>query len=251
MPRNHVEFVHALDVAVRGVDAGTFAGTQWRTLSADRETGTETALVEFPAPWEARLGVEARPIELLLLSGAGALGDRPLRAGTWAWVPAGTDEELRFDEAARVLLMLEEERARGGEVELVDTVEARFTGATTAVPPGLAIKLLRIDPDSGDRSWIAASVPGWLGERAETHPTVEEALLLRGDCLLANVDGEMRAGDYFWRPGGVLHGPFATRNGMLFFFRTKGGDMVVDFHEVPGWRDVVGEYYAREPFFSA
>ena len=86
--------------------------------------------------------------------------------------------------------------------------------------------------------------------RAEIHPTVEEAFLIRGDCLLGN-RGEMAPGSYFWRPSMVEHGPLANRNGTLFFFRTKGGSMGVTHVPVPGWKALVDEYVGREPYFAA
>jgi len=61
----------------------------------------------------------------------------------------------------------------------------------------------------------------------------------------------MTAGSYFWRPGMVEHGPMLTRDGGLFFFRTKGGGMDVTHVPVPGWEDMVDEYLGREPYFPA
>jgi hypothetical protein len=62
--------------------------------------------------------------------------------------------------------------------------------------------------------------------------------------------GEMTPGAYFWRPPYVPHGPLCTRNGAMYFFRTKGGDFDTTYEEVPGWDEMVGEYFAREPYFA-
>lgn len=74
--------------------------------------------------------------------------------------------------------------------------------------------------------------------------------MLRGDCLLGN-HGEMGPGAYFWRPPYVQHGPLCTRNGAMYFFRTKGGDFSTTYEEVPGWEEMVVEYFAREPYLAA
>jgi len=110
------------------------------------------------------------------------------------------------------------------------------------------IKLLRVDPVRSDWTWVAATVPGWEEQRAEIHPTVEECLMLRGDILLGE-RGVMTAGSYFWRPPMVHHGPMVSRDGGLFFFRTKGGGMDVTWEDVPGWRELVQPYVDREPYY--
>jgi len=154
---------------------------------------------------------------------------------------------------ALVLSMVEERRPGGddGEVLVVDTEALRWQDRSiAAVPPGLTIKRLRVDEQTGERTWLAACVPGWCEDRAEVHPTVEEAFLIRGDTLLGE-RGEMTAGCYFWRPPLVRHGPMTTRDGCLVFFRTKGGGLEVEYEDVPGWQGLVEAYLARSPYFSA
>jgi hypothetical protein len=252
MARPHIESISAYDVAAVAVDDGLFTGVRRRVLSADDGDGSSTSLCTFPGGWAGNLS-GSRPVELLLLSGAGTLGQAPLRPGTWAWVGAGAgDAELRLTEPSDALVMVEPERSAAGEIEVVDVVNARFEEihVVEGVPAGLALKTLRVDPERGERSWIAGSAPGWLGFRGEIHPTVEEAFLIRGDCLLKN-SGPMVAGDYFWRPGGVHHGPFATRAGMLYFFRTKGGDLEVEWDDPDGWDAEARSYYDAAPWFVA
>ncbi len=70
---------------------------------------------------------------------------------------------------------------------------------------------------------------------AEIHSTVEEAFLIRGDVLVGT-RGEMGPGSYFWRPGLIEHGPMASRNGTLFFFRTKLGGLDLETVETPAGR---------------
>jgi len=251
MARPHIESISAYGVAPVALDAGPFAGAACRTLSADPDDGSATTLMSFPAGWSGELAGE-RPTELLVLRGAGVLGDHTLRAGAWAWIPAGAQPRmLRFDEDTEALVMIEPPRPAGGEIEIVDVVDARFEEihVVEGVPYGLALKTLRVDPQLGERSWIAGATPGWLGFRGEIHPTVEEGFLLQGDCLLAN-SGPMVAGDYFWRPGAVHHGPFATRAGMLYYFRTKGGDLEVTWDDPPDWGERARRYYDAEPWFT-
>lgn len=251
MARPHIESVNAYAVDAVEIRDGPLSGALQRVLSADDGDGSSTSLVTFAAGWSGMLD-GSRPTELLALTGSATLAGRPLRAGTWAWVPAGcADARLAVAEDSDVLVMVEPERAPDGTLEMIDVVAARYEEIhiVTGVPAGLALKLLRVDPELGDRSWVAGAAPGWLGFRGEIHPTVEEAFLVAGDCLLQN-SGPMVAGDYFWRPGGIHHGPFATRAGMLYFFRTKGGDMQVEWDDPEGWDQVARAYYDAQPWFA-
>jgi hypothetical protein len=250
MARPHIESIHAYDVEPEEVRVGILAGTRRRMLSEDDRDGSYTALVSFPAGWRGTLG-GARPVELLTLTGAGSFAGTDFEAGMWAWVPTNAAAELELAEAGDALVMVEPVREVPGEVEIVDCVERRYAEGHSVhgVPHGLARKILRRDPDVGDRTWLAGVPPGWLGFRGEIHPTVEEALLIRGDCLLDN-SGGMVAGDYFWRPGGIHHGPFATRSGFLYFFRTKGGDMAVEWDDPDDWDVRARAYYDAQPWFA-
>jgi hypothetical protein len=249
LPRPHIESIHAYDVAAHAVEDGPFAGSSGRLLSEDDGDGSWTALHRFPAGWSADLS-GPRPTELFVLAGEGELGGESLRPGWWAWVPTGAaGAQLSFTAESEVLVMVEPERPGAtGEIVVVDSHAVRYENSKVGSPAGLVVKELRTDPEVGDRSWVAGAAAGWLGFKAEIHPTVEEAFLIRGDCLLGN-SGAMRAGDYFWRPSGVYHGPFATREGMLFFFRTKGGDMAVEFFDVPDWDERAHGYYEAGRYF--
>lgn len=249
MARPHIESIPAYGVPAEPVTGGLLAGATQRRLSEDERDGSSTALVTFPAGWSGDLS-GARPVELFVLTGGGSLGGSPLRPGTWAWVPTRAESSrLTLSQESDVLVMIEQERPTAtGAVVIVDSIEVRYENSKVGSPAGLVVRELRTDPETHDRSWVAGAAAGWLGYKGEVHPTVEKAFLIRGDCLLGN-SGEMRAADYFWRPGGVYHGPFATRHGMLFFFRTTGGDMAVDFTEVAGWGETARSYYDAEPYF--
>lgn len=253
MGRPHLEFISSTDVAEDVLPAGPFAGLKARVLSRDDETDAYTALVAAEATWSGAAAHPERPVELLMLKGAGTIGEADLAPATYAFIPAGADAALTFAPDSLALVMVDEPGAApsAGGVEVIDTHELRLADHGTAgVPPGLVIKLLHVDQDRGDWTWLASSPPGWQEDRAEIHPTVEEALILRGDVLLGG-RGEMGPGDYFWRPPDVRHGPMFTRRGHVIFFRTKGGGMEVNYEQVPGWREIVEEYREREPFYGA
>jgi hypothetical protein len=78
---------------------------------------------------------------------------------------------------------------------------------------------------------------------------VQEAFVVRGDCLLGE-RGPSGAGSCFWRPLMVWHRLFATRDGLLFLSRSKGGGLEVKYKDVPNGRALVGAHVAAEPYFS-
>jgi hypothetical protein len=140
-------------------------------------------------------------------------------------------------------------------VERIDAYQTPYTGNFhPEFPPGAGRKQLFTDPQSQETSWILGTLPVRWAERAEEHPHVEEMYLLSGESH--GDRGVMRPGAYFWRPGGVHHGPYGTLTGNLYFFRTKGGPLVtryVDpqepFHWWPAYRPALPahlEPYAGE-----
>jgi hypothetical protein len=251
--RPHVEFIESGAVPLEEVVGGAFAGASRRLLSEDDETGAWTGIVAFPAGFSGDVGTLGRPVEFFGLRGEVVVDDKAVGEGVYAYVPSGGSSPLSADARAEVLVMVEAEApASEGGVEVTATSTMRWAppGLDADVPPGIVIKLLRVDPESGDWTWVAGVAPGWQEERAEIHPTVEECLMLRGDILLGT-RGSMTSGSYFWRPGMVEHGPMFSRDGGLFFFRTKGGSMDVTHVPVPGWKALVDEYVGREPYFAA
>ncbi len=254
MSRPHIEFIQSLDIEPVAVAQGPFRGATQRLLSADDEHGDHTALVSVATGWSGDLGATDRPVELFVLAGELALDATAIGAGGYSYVmPCERSRQLEARSDGHLLAMVERISTACDEdpAEVVDSSALPWADRSiAAVPPGLVIKRLRDDPGTGDRTWLAALAPGWTEQRAEIHPTVEEAFLIRGDGLLGE-HGEMTGGCYFWRPPMVLHGPMTTRNGQLVFFRTKGGTISVTYETVPAWERMVEDYVAREPYCPA
>ena len=250
MGRPHIEFVEARDVAAEPLRAGAFAGSRRRLLSEDGETGAWTGLLDLERGWEGDVGGLERPVELFVLSGVLSVGNRELSAGQYSYATGVDAAMLATREQAVVLVMVEPVGEGSGPAEFVDTAALPYrpSGRHAEIPPGIVNKRLRVDPSTGDETWLAAVVPEWMESRAEIHPTVEECFMIRGDILLGE-RGVMGPGSYFWRPPMVRHGPMYSRSGGLFFFRSKGGGLGVDYEDVPGWEQVVNDYARSEAYF--
>lgn len=251
MARPHVEFIQAFDLPEAAAPA-PWHGARRRVLSNDDADGSASWLLSVPGGWSADLAGLSRPVELFTLRGRLVVGGQQLVEGCYAWVPSGAaDRTLRTTEQTLLVVFVEAERQVAGEVEVVDTGELPWEelGVEAGTPRGIVRKLIRRDPVTGDDTYLVSCVAYWRDRLAERHPTVQEGILIRGDCL-DGLCGGMRPGDYFWRPSMVPHGPIFTHSGALFLFRTKGGSWEVTYEEVPEWRDLVERYQAREPYFT-
>jgi hypothetical protein len=256
MARPHIEFIEVGDVERVDVEDGPLAGSAWRLLSEDDESGAFTAFCSLPKGWSGDLGAYGRPVEIFTVRGELELNGERLGAGCYGYVPSGSSQgALAAREAGQALLMVDPEKPAEPDApaEVIDPASMywkSFDPGIGNVPEGILGKVLRIDPDNGDWTWLASCIPGWQSDEAETHPTVEECLMIRGDILLPERGG-MKAGSYFWRPAMVKHGPLISRGGGVFFFRTKGGLLSVDYWNVPGWEKMVADYVEQEPYYLA
>jgi len=260
MSREHVEFIQAYDVAPEPIETGPLAGARRRLLSADDADGSHTALLATPASFRAELADLARPLELFMLSGSASVAGVGFTPGCYVYVPGGRATALfEAHTDAELLLMVEPEIAP--EPEAADPLSVldvnampwdavrTWLGDRPERAEGIVVKILRVKPNGSDWTWVASNVIDWTAGYAEVHPTIEEAFMLRGDCLLGTC-GVMGPGSYFYRPPMVPHGPMYTRSGAFFFFRTRGGGLKTDYVAVPGWQELVEEHRGSAPFFE-
>ncbi len=243
MARPHIEFiqVQALPWA-RGLYGGARDDVETKVLSVDDQTGAATVMVRYPPGWSrATPEYLCADEEMFVLDGDLTINETDYRTYGYAYLPAGHERRSATTRNGAVVLTFfegepkkgtgsETFRHDGGLVEHIDTNLQEWKPVThdPKVPTGLLSKTQRIDPDTGDRTWLNARQPGgvvdgFMGPR-EYHPVVEEMFILSGDLYLER--GVMRAGGYFWRPPDIHHGPFGTRAGMFMLGRSKGGPLV-------------------------
>lgn len=239
MARPHVEILRSGDAA-----PGTVPGSGWpagavaRVLSADPATGACSLLVTLPPGWARPVAHHpATAVDLYVVEGALELGGTPRGSGFHGWWPTGAAQGAWAAGPEGCTLFL---GARDGAPDLVPGSAAAAAEAveqdTTAMlwevapegppdeqisglPPGIVMKTLRWVEETGEVLALCATVPRWDYPRLEFHECVEEAYMLRGSIWMGT-SGLMAAGDYFWRPPYVTHGPFWSQDGCLFLVYT-------------------------------
>ena len=78
--------------------------------------------------------------------------------------------------------------------------------------PGVEIKVLLEDRDSGLMTTITRMAPGAVLPRHE-HVDIEQTYVLEG--RLVDEEGEVKAGEYVWRPAGSIHVATAPEGALL------------------------------------
>jgi hypothetical protein len=235
MARPWIEFVQSQRLPWEaGALEGVRPRAECKVLSRDPDGGACSLLVRYPAGYEHAGGALAVDDELLVLDGALEIGGRtyapyayahwPAGRPTGAWRTSGGATVLEFFSGTPAPATSTIDWDASRLVEHLDALQVPYTGNFhPEFPPGAGRKILFQDPVTRDTSWLLGTLPLRWAERSEVHPTVEEMYLLAGE--VHGNRGVMQPGAYFWRPGGVPHGPYGTKTGNLYFFRTKGGQL--------------------------
>ncbi|MBM3514928.1 MAG: DUF4437 domain-containing protein [Alphaproteobacteria bacterium] len=246
MPRPHIEFIQAQALPWQtGLYAGDRPGAVSRTLSVDRTSGAASVMIKYPPGWTWD-GIDhvAADEEILVLAGALNIGAQTYGRYGYALLPAGYPRGVMASPTGAVTVtffsaepMARRSRANNFDerkcVPYFDGLNAPYKnewarmGSEDVNVNGISMKLLREDPDTKDQTWLLGAVAGWPGGAIEIHPVVEEMYLVAGEII--GPFGHMRTGAYFWRPGGLRHGPFGTGKPTIHLFRTEGGPLSTVF----------------------
>ena len=240
MARPHIEFVQAQALPWRTLpDTAARPGVGCKVLSRDGDTGAVSVILRYPSGWQI---ADAHALdadeEFFVLAGELAIGETIYGRYDYAYLPAGWPRPaMRAPTGADVLTFFpgahknvfgqDQDYDAAALIERTMTTDMSWGGDVdpNVVGAGIGRKLLRLDPVTGERTWMlemGANDPGTVRESClETHPHVEEMLLLDG--AISMTMGVLHQGAYFWRPGGIQHGPFGTLPGCTGFFRCKGG----------------------------
>lgn len=234
--RPHVEIVDQQDLIWH---TGEFPHSQGSArqqhLAYDEEDGSLSARVIFDTDWSRPQGRHSAETEWFVLSGQVTIGDEVLSEGGYWMAPTGVatpavsatagTEILLFREYGDWSFELADHDAPGVRPDqvlvIVHSAEMEWLPVEIGSPmrfdlggtpqPGLFIKMLHRDAQSGFYTRLIKAAPGWIEHPLAHHPCYEEAYCLEGGFEYNF--GTMWPGTYFFRPALVRHGDFKAAEG--------------------------------------
>ena len=208
-------------------------GVRAKQLAADVRTQRASYRVLIPADWSFTTGASpGQSVEIFVLGGSIELGDFPLEAGGYAYIPSGmTGMQMKSDNGAMVLYFLDQ----ANEASVIQTPLVTNSNLIDwdTDDIGVSVKELRADPGSGARTWLlridSDAILPW---QKSSRPV--EGYLLSGGMMYSECVGEVHGteayqpGGYFHRPPGAIHGgPESTTTGSAtWYLRVTGEDVV-------------------------
>lgn len=214
-------------------------GARSKQLSGDPRTQRSSTRVLLPADWQFTTGASpGRSVEIYVLDGALQLGEFMLTAGGYAYIPPGSSGfQMRSDRGVLLLYFLDD----ANEQAVIQTPLITNSDLIDWELPVLAdenngrfTKLLRQDPGSGAKTWLARIDPGAASSWQQSSQFVEGYLIsgkvTESECVAGEaVTAEYLPGGYFFRPSNTIHGGPAsgTTEGAVWFLRTSGQETTV------------------------
>jgi hypothetical protein len=240
MARPWIEFIYAQCLPwTSGAAGGARGDVDGKVLSRDAELGESSLILRYPAGWQ-RTAPEALAAEeeMYVLDGEITINGRTYRRDTYACFPAGYVRERASSPHGCVALTFFDAipektttpvKTGAPLVEFIDLYAMRWD---TSVPDptlewmGNRRKVLRWDPVYDQKATFVFATPPHIYPEdwrcpTLTHPCVEESFMLAGE--ITGPHGRKGPGGYFWRPAGIPHGPFGTRDGGMSLIRFRHG----------------------------
>lgn len=235
--RPHVELINEDDYVWHPAELHLGDGKALqRNLSVDEEDGSASTRVDFQTAWSRPGGYHLADTEWYVLDGEVAVGGRKMGKGGYFHAPKGAViPPVSAKEGTRILLYREfgdwgfeaadrnAEWTREPDVTIHDTEAIEWLAVDKPGPkPGLMIKMLHRNPETGFYSRLIWAKPGWDDHRLAHHPCYEEAYTIWGS-MVYNF-GDLTTGTYFFRPAWVKHGHFISHepDGCAWLIRSDG-----------------------------
>ena len=188
-----------------------------------------SCLWRFPAGWQSSDPLRCvETMQLLVIEGEFNLGEHRLKEQTYACYSKGMNAGvIQSANGALVLAMLDGpidkvNKPGHSQPSIVDiAAEELYPTPVEGPVPGIVVKVLRTDEITGGMTLYMKIPPGWAEPRAEHHDCIEESFKLSGDIWIVEDGREqiLRAGDYFYRPPRIKHGPMRTEQGTSSLIR--------------------------------
>lgn len=239
--RPHVESIDQKDYVWHGAELVQGSGrASERRLSVDEEDGSSSLRVDFKTDWNRGPGIHHANTEYFILEGEMRIGGQTIGKGGYIQAPKGVPmDALFFKEGTQILHYREYGDAgfdlvdsvkaprwsdASGDITIIDTEARPWVEVPIPGPqPGLMIKYLKVDKETGFYTRLVHSREGWTDHRLAHHPCYEEAYTLAGN--MSYNFGEASVGTYFFRPARIKHGHFVSLEGGATWLMRSDGEL--------------------------
>lgn len=240
--RPHVELIQEDDYVWHGAELPNGEGrASERRLSVDEEDGSSSLRVDFHTSWGRSAGIHHANTEYYVLEGEIDYGGRKIGKGGYVYAPKGVPVDyLKVAEGTKMLHYREYGDAGFDPVDslagakrwdgaredaiIIDSEAMKWDAVPNPGPmPGLFIKYLHVDPETGFYTRLVHAQEGWSDHRLAHHPCYEEAYTTQGH--MEYNFGTLDLGTYFFRPARVKHGHFTTMEGGATWLLRSDGEL--------------------------
>ncbi len=207
----------------------TLPGVRAKEYSGDARTRSVSHRIDLPTGWSGTTGgAPGKALEIFVLTGELTLADISLTEGGYVYVPPGSlGFNILSDEGAQILWFWSDFDAnaviRSPLILDSDLVDWQATDEI-----GIFSKDLRVDPGSGERTWmmryeVDAKIP-WQSSSASLEGYLMSGQLQQSECVegLPYTDIYF-SGGYFKRPADTIHGgaEAAVLSESIWFLRER------------------------------
>jgi hypothetical protein len=239
--RPHVEVIQENDYVWHAAElVGAEGRASERRLSVDEEDGSSSLSLRFDTDWGRGPGIHHANTEYYVLEGSMSYGGREIGKGGYVYAPKGVPVDyMTFKAGTRILHYREygdagfdgvdgtnAPRWAGAreEVIVIDSEAMKWDAVPNPGPmPGLFIKYLHVDPETGFYTRLVHAQEGWTDHRLAHHPCYEEAYTVQGH--MEYNFGTLDLGTYFFRPARVKHGHFTSMEGGATWLLRSDGEL--------------------------
>jgi hypothetical protein len=246
MSRPHIEWIQAQALPWQNDAIAARGGAEAKILSRDAASGALSCILRYPAGYARGAEFLAADEEFWVLEGGITVDGVEYGEHCYAHLPRDMPRNgFASPHGAAVLTFFSADpvASPNGAGRAFDARRlVRRLAATDNVWDGdfaamglesmrstARMRRLRTDPDTGEITYLTATIAFRQGERSERHPVVQEFFLISGE--LAGDFGTMQAGAYCWRPPMVKHAPYGSPTGTLLLFRSIGGPQTTEWED--------------------
>ncbi len=204
-------------------------GVRAKEFAGDMRSRTVSNRIELPEDWSGTTGGSpGKALEIFVLSGHLSLADIDLTEGGYVYVPPGSlGFNMVSDEGATILWFL-------NDVDSTATIKSPLILDSNLVEweptdqMGIFTKDLRVDPGSGERTWLMryetqATIP-WQSSSASREGYLMSGQFQQSECVNGQpYTDTYLPGGYFKRPADSIYGgeAAAVLAESIWFLREK------------------------------